>query len=142
MKCLPRLPERLRCERRSGCVLVTIRPSDMHAITNSKSEPATRLQRVRVVTAADGWKGRAFFLARLLVAIAIARARPLSKRRMGTRGTSELKKSKKRTTTMRFELTRFRRGFTPFAEITDSVSHFLSRSPSYYPSGKRLGSMV
>ena len=54
------------------------------------------MQRVRVVTAADGWKGRAFFLARLLVAIAIARARRLSKRRMGTRGTSEPKKSKKK----------------------------------------------
>ena len=82
------------------------------------------MQRVRVVTAADGWKGRAFFLARLLVAIAIARARPLSKRRMGTRGTSE---PKKRTTTMRFELTRFCWDLIPDAEKMDFyVSHFLT----------------
>ena len=39
MKCLPRLPERLRCERRSGGVLaVTIRPSDMLSQTQTLNE--------------------------------------------------------------------------------------------------------
>ena len=67
----------------------------MHAITNSKSEPGTRLQRVHGVTAADGWKRRCI-LPRLLVAIAIARARRLSKRRMGTRGHQRAKKKQKK----------------------------------------------
>ena len=87
------------------------------AITSSNSEQATPLHRVRVVTATDGWqrRSRAGFSWRL------PSARVGSKNGVGAEWARRAKKkTKKRTTQKRFELSR--------AEITDGlyVSHFLN----------------
>ena len=66
-------------------------------------------------------------LARLLVAIAIARARRLSKRRMGTRGHQRAKKKQKKNDDDEIRTHAILEGFTPVAEKMDCyVSHFLT----------------
>ena len=89
-----------------------------------KFRPTTRLQRVRVVTAADGWKRR-WNIAQVLVAIAIARAAPL-KTAYGHARQQRAKKKQKKDDDDEIRTHAILEGFTPVAEKMDFyVSHFL-----------------
>ena len=83
------------------------------------------MERVRVVTAADGWKRR-WNIAQVLVAIAIARAAPL-KTAYGHARQQRAKKKQKKIDDDEIRTHAILEGFTPVAEKMDCyVSHFLT----------------